>query len=72
MKAKELISGGAVPLLEGKHRSPVEPEVRIEEILAENFIDSLLVELFGSARINSTISFRAFEVSKKSIPVLAS
>src|SRR5271165_3349732 len=40
----------AMPFLEGKHRSPVEPEVRVEDILAEYFIDSLIVELFGKRK----------------------
>ncbi len=54
----ELHLQGAVPLLEGKHRSPVEPEVGVEEILAEDFVDSLFVELFGQSKdeINNFLS----------------
>ena len=41
----ELHLEGGVPLLEGEHRAPVEPEVGGEEALAHHLVDALVVQV---------------------------
>ena len=37
----------AVPLLEGEHRPPVQPEVALQEVLAEDLVDPLALHLLA-------------------------
>ena len=43
----ELHLEGGVPLFEGEHGAPIEPEVAFEKVLAEDLVDPLVLHLFA-------------------------